>query len=263
MHGVFAKHTESYENLIFIQARCYNLQLIKMSLSIPVQTKRSSQQTKQHPLKQQGRSTQQTNVGYSWKSIWQIALEHKKALIYSHIIAILATIASVPVPLLMPLLVDEVLLHKPGFIIAVVDPLFPVQWHVPILYISLVLLVSVVLRIIAIIFNIIQSRQFSLIAKDIVFRIRSKLIGQLQTISMSEYETLGTGTVVTHLVTDLDTVDNFIGNTISKLLVASLTILGTAVIPVMDALAVGPVHFVVKPGGDLFHPRGRLPRQGS
>lgn len=201
-----------------------------MSLSIPVQTKRSSQQTKQHPLKQQGPSTQQTYVGYSWKSIWQIALEHKKALIYSHIIAILAMVASVPVPLLMPLLVDEVLLHKPGFIIAFVDPLFPEQWHVPILYISVVLLVSVVLRIIAIIFNIIQSRQFSLIAKDIVFRIRSKLIGQLQTISMSEYETLGTGTVVTHLVTDLDTIDNFIGNTISKLLVASLTILGTAVI---------------------------------
>ncbi|TAL48217.1 MAG: ABC transporter ATP-binding protein, partial [Methylovulum sp.] len=45
-----------------------------------------------------------------------------------------------------------------------------------------------------------------------------------------EYESLGTGTVVTHLVTDLDTIDNFIGNTISKLLIAVLTIAGTAVI---------------------------------
>ncbi|MGZ8153325.1 MAG: ABC transporter ATP-binding protein, partial [Methylovulum sp.] len=71
---------------------------------------------------------------------------------------------------------------------------------------------------------------FSCISKDIIFRIRKELIGHLQTISMSEYESLGTGTVVTHLVTDLDTIDNFIGNTISKLLVASLTILGTAII---------------------------------
>jgi ATP-binding cassette subfamily C protein len=47
---------------------------------------------------------------------------------------------------------------------------------------------------------------------------------------MAEYESLGTGSIVTHLVTDLDTIDNFIGNTISKLLVASLTIFGTAVI---------------------------------
>ena len=71
---------------------------------------------------------------------------------------------------------------------------------------------------------------FPAISKDIIFRIRKNLIGHLQTISMSEYESLGTGTVVTHLVTDLDTIDNFIGNTVSKLLVASLTIIGTAVI---------------------------------
>jgi len=47
---------------------------------------------------------------------------------------------------------------------------------------------------------------------------------------MAEYESLGSGTVITHLVTDLDTLDTFIGNTTSKLLVASLTILGTAII---------------------------------
>jgi ATP-binding cassette subfamily C protein len=167
---------------------------------------------------------------YSWSTIYKIALEHKKELIISHSIAILATIASVPVPLLMPLLVDEVLLHKPGIIIQTVNQLFPVSWHLPILYISVILLVSVILRIIAIIFNIIQSRQFSCIAKDIVFRIRANLIGHLQNISMSEYESLGTGTVVTHLVKDLDTIDTFIGTTVSKLLVAALTVIGTAVI---------------------------------
>jgi ATP-binding cassette subfamily C protein len=167
---------------------------------------------------------------YSWSTIYKIALEHKKELIISHSIAILATIASVPVPLLMPLLVDEVLLHKPGIIIQTVNQLFPVSWQLPILYISVILLVSVILRIIAIIFNIIQSRQFSCIAKDIVFRIRANLIGHLQNISMSEYESLGTGTVVTHLVKDLDTIDTFIGTTVSKLLVAALTVIGTAVI---------------------------------
>ena len=184
---------------------------MKTSLSNPVQPKQAPQP-------------------YSWSTIYQIALEHKKELIISHFIAILATIASVPVPLLMPLLVDEVLLHKPGIIIQTVNPLFPVTWQLPILYISVILLISVILRIIAIIFNIIQSRQFSCIAKDIVFRIRANLIGHLQNISMSEYESLGTGTVVTHLVKDLDTIDTFIGTTVSKLLVAALTVIGTAVI---------------------------------
>ncbi|MGZ8225317.1 MAG: ABC transporter ATP-binding protein [Methylococcaceae bacterium] len=172
----------------------------------------------------------QSSQSYSWNTIKKIALEHKKRLLYSHFIAILATVASVPVPLLMPLLVDEVLLNKPGAVIGAINSLFPVQWHIPIVYISIVLLISLLLRIIGIIFNTIQSRHFSCISKDIIFRIRKELIGHLQTISMSEYESLGTGTVVTHLVTDLDTIDNFIGNTISKLLVASLTILGTAII---------------------------------
>lgn len=174
--------------------------------------------------------SKQATQAYSWNTIYRIALEHKKELLISHFIAILATIASVPVPLLMPLLVDEVLLHKPGLIIQTVNLFFPVTWQIPILYISVILLISVILRIIAIIFNIIQSRQFSCIAKDIVFRFRSDLIGHLQNISMSEYESLGTGTVVTHLVKDLDTIDTFIGTTVSKLLVAGLTIIGTAVI---------------------------------
>jgi ATP-binding cassette, subfamily C, bacterial len=172
----------------------------------------------------------QASQAYSWDYLYQIALKHKKELIYAHLVAILATIVSVPVPLLMPLLVDEVLLNKPGITIAVINELFPVQWHSPFVYIAMVLLVSLLLRIIAIIFNIIQARQFSCISKDIIFRIRKNLLGHLQSISMSEYESLGTGTVVTHLVTDLDTIDSFIGNTVSKLLVASLTIVGTAII---------------------------------
>ncbi len=170
------------------------------------------------------------NHQYSWNYIARVALKHKKQLIIAHLIALLATLASVPVPLLMPLLVDEVLLNKPGAIVNFVNSLTPPQWQQPALYIAIILLTSVLLRFIALIFNIIQTRQFSFIAKDVVFRIRKKLINHLQRISMSEYESLGSGNIVTHLVTDLDTIDSFIGTTISKLLMACLTVLGTAII---------------------------------
>lgn len=167
---------------------------------------------------------------YSWRRIIDISLSHKRQLVYAHIMAFLGTLASVPVPLLMPLLVDEVLLDKPGPVIATIDLLAPEAWRLPVVYISVVLLVSLLLRLLAIAFNIIQLRQFTIISKDIIFRIRKDLIKHLQSISMSEYETLGSGTVVTHLVTDLDTLDNFIGNTVSKMLIAVLTIIGTAII---------------------------------
>jgi len=174
--------------------------------------------------------TKPTAPIYTWTNIRHIALEHKKELFYAHLVAILAMVVSVPIPLLMPLLVDEVLLNKPGLITSTIDNLSPPEWHLPIVYITVVLVISVILRIIAIIFGVIQSRQFSVISKDIVFRIRKRLLSHLQTISMSEYESLGTGTVVTYLVKDLDTIDNFVGNTISKSLVAILTIAGTGVI---------------------------------
>ena len=150
---------------------------------------------------------------YSWKSIRKLALRHKKRLFYAHLVALLGTVASVPVPLLMPLLVDEVLLDKPGPVLGFINHFSPTDWHLPIVYIAAVLLASLLLRIVSIIFNTLQLRQFSVLSKEVVFTIRKSLIGHLQTISMSEYESLGTGTVVTHLVTDLDTLDNFIGST--------------------------------------------------
>ncbi|MFI3137323.1 MAG: ABC transporter ATP-binding protein [Methylococcaceae bacterium] len=130
----------------------------------------------------------------------------------------------------MPLLVDEVLLNKPGITIHTINTFVPTHWHSPLLYISAVLIVSVLLRIISLVLGVIQTKQFCIIAKNIIFTIRSRQIQHLQTISMAEYESLGTGTVVTNLVKDLDTLDNFIGSTISRFLVAILTIIGTAVV---------------------------------
>ncbi|MEI6744773.1 MAG: ABC transporter ATP-binding protein [Methylococcaceae bacterium] len=167
---------------------------------------------------------------YTWRYILSIARQHKKQLISAHLIAILATMISVPIPLLMPLLVDEVLLKKPSTVVQTVNAFAPIEWQSPLLYIGAVLLLTVILRLLAMVLNVLQSRQFTMIAKDIVFRIRSELIGHLQTISMAEYESLGSGTVSTHLIKDLDTIDNFVGTTVAKLLVAVLTVTGTATI---------------------------------
>ncbi|MDD5215663.1 MAG: ABC transporter ATP-binding protein [Methylococcales bacterium] len=167
---------------------------------------------------------------YSWRYILSIALQHKKQLISAHLIAIFATVVSVPVPLLMPLLVDEVLLNKPATVVQIVNAISPTEWQSPLLYICAVLVLTVFLRFLALVLNVLQSRQFTLIAKDVVFRMRSELVGHLQTISMTEYESLGSGTVSTYFVKDLDTIDNFVGTTVAKLLVAVLTVTGTAVI---------------------------------
>ncbi|MCL4470076.1 MAG: ABC transporter ATP-binding protein/permease [Gammaproteobacteria bacterium] len=170
------------------------------------------------------------SAAYTWSSILGIVREHKKELITAHIVAILAAVASVPIPLLMPLLVDEVLLHQPGRLLALLNARFPAAWHGPVLYIGVVLASTLALRLTALVLGVWQGRSFTLIAKDVVYRMREQMLRRLGRIAMSEYETLGSGAVASHFVKDLDAVDSFIGASVSKFLVALLSIVGTAIV---------------------------------
>jgi len=167
---------------------------------------------------------------YNWQYILDIAKQHKRQLILANIIAVIATLASVPIPLLLPLLVDEVLLNKPGIIVNFINGITPSPWHGPVLYILFILVITLFLRLSALVLNVFQTRQFTIIAKDVIYLIRRALLSRLKSVSMSEYETLGSGTVASYFVTDLATVDEFVGATASKLLIAILTIIGVAII---------------------------------
>lgn len=169
-------------------------------------------------------------AAYTWTSILGIVREHRKDLITAHAVAILAAVASVPIPLLMPLLVDEVLLHQPGRMLAWLNSWFPASWHSPAMYIGVVLAATLILRFTGLVLGVWQTRSFTLIAKDVAYRMREQMLLRLSRIAMSEYETLGSGAVASHFVKDLDAVDNFIGASISKFLVALLSIIGTAVV---------------------------------
>ena len=61
----------------------------------------------------------------SWAEIRRLALHHKKALWIANAVAVLATLCSVPIPLLLPLLVDEVLLGHGDAALKVMNHLLP------------------------------------------------------------------------------------------------------------------------------------------
>ena len=166
----------------------------------------------------------------SWAEIRRLALRHRKALILANLVAVLATLCSVPIPLLLPLLVDEVLLGDGNSALQVMDQVLPAGWQTAIGYIGLMLCLTLLLRSSSLVFSVLQARLFARLSKDIVYRIRVRLIERLKRIALSEYESLGSGTVAAHLVTDLETLDKFIGETLSRLLVGVLSILGTAAI---------------------------------
>ncbi|TVQ93769.1 MAG: ABC transporter ATP-binding protein [Chromatiaceae bacterium] len=157
-------------------------------------------------------------------------LANRRELLLANLIAVLGTLAAVPVPLLMPVLVDEVLLGQPGPVVGLLDRLAPAGWQGPVFYIFAVMTLTLLLRVTSLALGVWQTRQFTAIAKDVIFRIRRDLLLRLQRVSMAEYETLGSGTVASHLVTDLDAIDQFVGSAISKFIVAVLSIAGTAAV---------------------------------
>ena len=166
----------------------------------------------------------------TWRGIADELKSHRARLLQANFVALLAVMASVPVPLLLPLMVDEVLLHHPGKMVAAIGAAFPAAWRGPVLFIGAALLLSVVLRLTSILLNVWQGRTFSLLAKEVVYRIRARMLARLSKIALSEFETVGAGRVTSHFVTDLGAIDTFLGASISGFVVSVLTLAGVAAV---------------------------------
>ncbi|MBS9853796.1 ABC transporter ATP-binding protein/permease [Vibrio alginolyticus] len=156
--------------------------------------------------------------------------KHKSKLIIANLIAVLATLISVPIPLLMPLMVDEVLLDQPAKGLDAMNAILPEAWHTPTGYIFFTLFLVVLMRAASQGLNILQSRQFTLVSKTITFEMRSKMIDKLGRLSIRQYETKGSGGINAHLITDIETIDKFIGSTLAKFVISFLTVIGTAIV---------------------------------
>ncbi|MBK6659751.1 MAG: ABC transporter ATP-binding protein [Proteobacteria bacterium] len=189
---------------------------------------------------------------YTWHYVLALFAEHKRAIIGANLVAALAALLAVPVPLLVPLLVDEVLLGRGGPVVTAVDAVLPPDWRGAGAYILVVTLATIVLRAMSLALQVWQSRSFSLIAKDLIFRIRRELLERLRHVSMAEYEVLGASTVATHLVVDLNTIDEFTGVTLSQLVIAVLTLVGGAAVLLWMHWQLGLLILLLNPAAVYF-----------
>ena len=117
---------------------------------------------------------------YRWPDIFRLALPQRRRLTIAHLVALAAAVCAVPVPLLMPLLVDEVLLHKPGTLVAHLNPLLSAEWQTPIGYVLAILAVTVLLRLATLVLQVWQQREFSQVAKSLIFTLRERLLRRLE-----------------------------------------------------------------------------------
>jgi ATP-binding cassette, subfamily C, bacterial len=185
------------------------------------------------------------NEKITLKTIFALVLEKKPALIYGQIITLLAILVSVPIPMLLPILVDEVLLEKPAHIVSVID--FFTDGTTAFYYILIVTLGVIFLRVLYYILGVFLTKTFTYIAKFVTFEIRKKLLHHLKIVSMNEYETLGSGTITANLVTDVNTLDSFILNASAKMLSSVLTLLAVGFVLLAIEPVLGLMILIIQP----------------
>ena len=168
------------------------------------------------------------NEKISLKYIFKQLLKDKKSLIIGQLLTIIAILISVPIPLLLPLLVDEVLLNKPDFFVNNINEIF--GSGSAFYYIAFVTFIVLFLRLIYFVFGIFITKIFTKISKFVTFKIREKLLNHLELVNMNEYESLGSGSISANLITDVNTLDNFIVSIASKFIASVLTLIAVAIV---------------------------------
>ena len=185
------------------------------------------------------------NEKISLKYIFKLLLKNKKALLWGQLFTIIGIFISVPIPLLLPLLVDEVLLEKPNFFVNNIDYFF--GSGDAFYYIAIVTVVVILLRLLHFVFGVINSKIFTKISKIVIFDIRVKLLNHLKKVTTNEYETIGSGKIAANLITDVNTLDSFIVNVASKLITSSLTLIAVALIIINIDLVLGLMILFTQP----------------
>lgn len=183
---------------------------------------------------------------YTFRKLFHDVLQYRKELVLANIIALCAVVVSIPIPLVMPMLVDEILLGKPKWIVPYLDTLLgsPSEAFV---YILAVLLLVLMLRFLFYILNYTQTKLFTIISKNIAFTIRERVLKHLSTVAMNEFEFFGVGRASSLLVVDVETIDNFIGVFVSRLIISVFTIIGVGAVLLMIHWQLGLFILILNP----------------
>ena len=162
------------------------------------------------------------------KSIFKEIYKHKRVLIVANIVAIISTLILLPVPLLIPILIDEIILGKTGKVTQIIDQFFTVESTG--YYILIVLIVTLVAKAVSMLLNLLHIRLYTKISKEVIYTIRKRLLNHLQIVSMKEYDMLGSGAVSSKLITDVETVDKFVTSAVGDIVVELLTLVGISIV---------------------------------
>ena len=163
---------------------------------------------------------------YSYKTLYEQIKTQKSDFLRTNLFGIAATLLLLPIPMLIPLLIDEVLLGHPGKMTEAISRFSGSSetW----VYIAVILATVLMLRFLAFFFNNRKTFYATRITQKISYLLRHQILRHLEHVSLSEYETLKSGGIASKTVQDVGSVSSFAGQIVTTAMSASLMLAGVA-----------------------------------
>ncbi len=182
---------------------------------------------------------------YTFKSLYDQIKTQKRDFWRTSLYGIVATLLLLPIPMLIPLLIDEVLLEHQGKTTEFISNIFGHSevW----LYIVVILSVVLTLRFLAFFFNNQKTFYATKITQKISYLLRHRILHHLERVSLSEYETLKSGGIVSKTVQDVESVSGFSGQVVTTVLSAAFMLIGIAAIMLWMNWILAVLVFVLNP----------------
>ncbi len=182
---------------------------------------------------------------YTFKILFKQLKTQKSDFWCTSLYGIIATLLLLPIPMLSPLLIDEILLGNSGKMTEFISVIFGDSevW----LYISVILSVVLTLRFLAFFVNNKKTFYATKITQKISYLLRHRILHHLESVSLSEYESLKSGSIASKTVQDVESVSGFAGQTVTTLLSASLMLVGIAAIMLWMNWILALLVFVLNP----------------
>ena len=182
---------------------------------------------------------------YTFKTLYNQIKTQKSDFWHTSLYGIVATLFLLPIPMLIPLLIDEALLAHPGKMTAFISTFF--GSHEVWLYIVVILVIVLILRFTAFFFNNKKTFYATKITQKISYLLRHRILHHLERVSISEYETLKSGGIASKTVQDVEGVSSFAGQLVSTVLSASLMLVGIAAVMLWMNWVLALLVFMLNP----------------
>lgn len=97
------------------------------------------------------------------------------------------------------------------------------------------------------VFTILITKIFTSISKYVTFKIRERLLKHLKKVSMNEYESIGNGALSANLITDVNTLDDFIIKSASKFISSVLSLIAVSIVMIAIHPILGLMILFIQP----------------